>query len=280
MKAKCSKRIILLPAVMLMLTVFITAVGAAGDAYKSVYGDTGTDEYSAVVSAVKGNSSLPDNVSLMSDSQFESNTCKLYRFDKIDMAAYYETNGSLKGIFKDTGLWAVYTPNGNTVKVENKNGVCAVLGYSMAPGGVSDKSVISKSGVVKALENDTRSILPDELKFVEAEQYNSNFVYIRSGNDEYLIPYSSRPEICGLENGRLYKAVEVVKAYKENYSFNTGDGNADGGMGAVIGNAQAQEPDNNSSFNIWLVLIPVIVILTGGIAAVTVFKVKAKPRNS
>ena len=48
-----------------------------------------------------------------------------------------------------------------------------------------------------------------ELLCFEAAMYHTNFVYMKMADGEFLIPYGSRPDLTGLENGELYTPQEV-----------------------------------------------------------------------
>ena len=39
--------------------------------------------------------------------------------------------------------------------------------------------------------------------------YHTNFLYMKTADGEYLIPYGSRPDLTDLENGELYTPQEV-----------------------------------------------------------------------
>ena len=48
-----------------------------------------------------------------------------------------------------------------------------------------------------------------ELLCFEAAMYHTNFLYMKTADGEYLIPYGSRPDLTDLENGELYTPQEV-----------------------------------------------------------------------
>lgn len=71
---------------------------------------------------------------------------------------------------------------------------------------VTDKEQIEKF----LMDNGIKK--PSQIKLLLAESHFTNILYIKDGADEYGIPFSSRPDFSGLENGKLYKISDIMNA--------------------------------------------------------------------
>ena len=75
-----------------------------------------------------------------------------------------------------------------------------------------------------------------QISYIDSPMYTSTtFMYIRSGEQEFLIPYGPRPDFTGLENGKLYPiedAADILEATSPQQVYSSDDESIYGGGGA------------------------------------------------
>lgn len=105
-----------------------------------------------------------------------------------------------------------------------------------------------------------------DIKFAHSFRYYTTFIVIESKENEYLIPYTSTPDINGLINGKIYTSDEVVSImsgiYNETAAIKAGD--LDGGTPIK----STQNIDSN------LLLLTTVSLILSAITATLIFRAK------
>jgi hypothetical protein len=126
--------------------------------------------------------------------------------------------------------WLVYTSDKITIKVSKNEGVWGVLGYSKQSETASTSDMVDLALISASLNSKT-----DYICF-EAPMYHTMFVLC--GDDEgFLIPFGTRPDLTGLENGQFYTIEEVAEILLTTFSeSNPQDTNSGGQIRDTNGN--------------------------------------------
>lgn len=107
---------------------------------------------------------------------------------------------------------------------------------------------------------------------LDVPMYQTSFVYFLANNVEYLIPFGSRPDLTGLENGKVYKATDCLAELSATWG-NTivdGDGLSNGNGGNV--NSLVKTPNIIKNSIIYGVIICSLIIV--GVTAYSIRKAK------
>jgi hypothetical protein len=82
------------------------------------------------------------------------------------------------------------------------------------------KKIIQDTGIKKSsLQKANKALVKRKLIAVYKHRnpYHTSFVLCEIDNSEYLIPYGSRPDLTGLENGKLYTRKEVSQILSQTF---------------------------------------------------------------
>ncbi|HIS67750.1 MAG TPA: hypothetical protein IAA58_00075 [Candidatus Gallacutalibacter stercoravium] len=89
---------------------------------------------------------------------------------------------------------------------------------------------------------------PEYMEVVACHDINASFIYVADGQQQYLIPFTGRSDLLGLNTKQVYP-IEQAKAVLQNLEI------AQSGVGGGIGVADANAQQNNAS--------PFAAVLTG-----------------
>lgn len=238
------KRFFYLTLGTLLCSTLVTLAFAA-DTNASFYDDFfDAEEYNEVREAILNTDILYEN-GVLSDMQIRSDagsqlsdSYKMHTLDQIDLVAALQDGVSLSEIISDDYVWIVLTPDNEAIRVDEVDGKWTVLGYSTPASENATTDLIQIDTVneeVSTLSADTSEVA--ELLCFEATMYHTNFVYMKTADGEFLIPYGSRPDLTGLENGELYTPQEVNKilsvSFGGSYSANENAGVGTQSAGAM-----------------------------------------------
>lgn len=156
---------------------------------------------------------IPNNAATYSINETTDNTAyKLYSFSADDLIDAYNNGNSISNYLPENYDWIV-EKSGSFVKVVLKNGEWQAVGYTTYPQDSNQTDVIDTADFEQKLstlqsENNDKTV---DVAFFKIAQIYTSFAYISAGEKEYLIPYGSRPDFTGLENGKLYTVAEVAE---------------------------------------------------------------------
>lgn len=210
------------------------------------------------------NGVLSDVQTISGDGGQLSCSYKVFSLKQMDLVAELQAGTELADLISDDYVWVVSTPSNATIRVAEVDGEWDVLGYSIP---VSENTVTdliqmdSLNTEIAILSTDQNTVA--SLLCFEAPMYHTNFVYMETENGEFLIPYGSRPDLTGLENGALYTPQEVSNilthsfdgVYSENENAGAGSLGSDGNTGILFGSV-------------------VLIIVTGVVIAILIQKRK------
>ncbi len=78
----------------------------------------------------------------------------------------------------------------------------------------ADNSLIDKKQISQLLETASFHEISD-VRYVLSQRYYLTFVYIADASGEWLIPFSSRPDLTGWINGKIYPAQDCLRQLAE-----------------------------------------------------------------
>lgn len=196
------------------------------------------NEYKEVITAVS-------NAGLLQDAQAEKKVTsgilaedagyKLFTLSSPDFLKSLQKKDPISSFITNEYVWVVSAQD-KMVKVNDKGGEWSVIGYSesgsdllstTALSGMIDLS--SVNSLLSAKAGDGADVTGATVCF-DAPMYHTSFVLCDIGGSEYLIPYGTRPDLTGLENGTLYSRQQVTDILSENFGTSySGDHNTGGG---------------------------------------------------
>ena len=197
-----------------------------------------------------GDSNAASEISEIQDSIVNNNTLgasdenleiqkgyKVYWFKGHDIVRMYRQAGNVDALIDyEQYTWQIPTSTGNvaTVIPSDVKGEWKVAGIAEFDDAVetASKSVVDKDTLKCTISKQISDV--KDFKYVISHYYHTTFAYVKSGNQEYLIPYGSRPDLTGLENGKVYQPGSVMDILEETMGLpNAGLIAADGGAGGT-----------------------------------------------
>lgn len=180
--------------------------------YKSLY----DSEEAAIVHSQISN---PENAVLLPPQGKSDNNkteYKIYGLKLFDFAKEIKNGVTISELLSDDYAWIVLCGTGQT-RIKKIDGKWQILGSRMAspnnrPTTDIDTEVFERLLASPKFSGENE---PVQTAFIESFPYNTVFAYIRNNTGEYLVPFSSRPDFTGLENGKLYTTAEVAEILPE-----------------------------------------------------------------
>lgn len=165
-------------------------------------------------------------------------------------------------IKSDDYKWIVPDNNKRVIKVGKKQGKWEVLGYSTFENNTEGAEILLSKSVNNILTTTHESVLTNSVDGIknnnlsetyicfEIPQYHTYFVGLFSENESYVIPYGSRPDLTGLENGKKYSIENANKILTVNFGIT--ESNYDNGGGI------SNKTNNNP---LLILLVPVVLLI-------------------
>lgn len=252
------------------LSLFAKAADVNTMLYDNLFDAT---EFREVQEAIWGTDVLYEN-GILSEAQTRSNgenefdnSYKLH-FLEGNLVSVLNNGGSISTLISDDYVWIVSTANNNAIRVDDVNGKWEVLGYSTPSSKNSTTDLIQMDTLITNLSTfSTDQNAVTELICFEAPMYHTNFVYMNTPDGEVLIPYGSRPDLTGLENGKVYTTQEVSDILADSFSgFYPADAN--GGPASQSGfyptDTNGESASQTGMISPSVLIATVILLLTGG----------------
>lgn len=257
--------------IMVMLVVFSASNLAYAQTDMNLVVDV--DEWEEIKKIVYGDNSLLSDMEInandfasLKGSNDESEQVrqgyKLYALGVFDFVAQINSGKTLEELITEDYVWIVPTLDNQKIKVTEKKGEWCVSGYSV-PSSVSDATDIIQlediSTAAQAFSNDSRNI--EKIQCIEAPLYHTNFVFILMEEGEFLIPYGSRPDLTGLENGAMYSVREVCDILQnKNHADVENSPNIDSGL--PISSGKPTESEGTSGYSYVVIGTGVLILLS------------------
>lgn len=158
---------------------------------------------------------------------------KMFSLKDPELLSALQNGSDLSGLISDEYVWIVVTAANQSIRAARVDGEWEVLGYSTPPSETAAANVVQLEPLnteLAALSASQTSI--DRLVCFEAPMYHTDFVYMDTSDGAFLVPFGSRPDLTGLENGKLYTPEEVGGILSASFGgARFEDGNA--GMGGA-----------------------------------------------
>lgn len=200
---------------------------------------------------------ITNNANTYSINASADNTVyKLYSLYADELITADANGKKLSTYLPDTYDWIV-EKSGSFVKVVFKDGEWEAVGYTTYPEASKQTDIIDIADFEQKLstlqsENAGENV---DVVFFKVAQYKTSFAYISAGENEYLIPYGSRPDFTGMENGKLYTLAEI--AAKLTALSEGNDVNSDMNAG---GFASASDSDGNNNVKYVIIAVGVGIV--------------------
>ena len=180
-----------------------------------------------------------------------------------DLVDEVKQGTNIKDLISENFRMVVPTDGGYIEFVKDGSGKVSWLGSSFS-GSQKHPGLVDISVVDNILSSEEYSEATGVIAFSDS-MYMTSFVYFNLNDVEYLIPFSSRPDFTGLENGKVYKASDCISILSKNMPRDNIDPNANGGYGEIY----PELKDND--------IVPIVVGATVGscvlLAAVVIYTV-------
>lgn len=174
-----------------------------------------------------------------------ANAYKVYTLKSTDFMVAVQEGEDLSKLISDDYDWIVSTSSNESIHLSKSNGEWEVLGYSTP----SSKIAVNETVQISTLDQQVKNLADNEkavksLLCFEMPRYHTSFVYVSTESDNFLVPYGSRPDLTGLENGKLYTPKEVYQILERSFGA-TNESEKDGGVGVD------QKAESTSSLVTW-----------------------------
>ncbi len=135
---------------------------------------------------------------------------KVFSLKDPELLPALQNGSDLSGLISDEYVWIVVTAANQSIRAAQVDGEWEVLGYSTPPSETATANVVQLEPLnteLAALSASQTSI--GRLVCFEAPMYHTDFVYMDASDGAFLVPFGSRPDLTGLENGKLYTPEEA-----------------------------------------------------------------------
>lgn len=247
----------------------VSATACEDISYKSnsfIYDES---EFSEVKKAILENTELSKN-KIVSDqlkdkiSEQFINPYKLYTITDPEFLSELNDSASFSELIGNTYSWIIPTKDNNIIKVKNNNDKWEVLGYSTPTDLTTSESDIIQfdkidTKITTSAKNKSNPL--EKAVCFEIPYYHTNFIYLSESNNHYLIPYSSRPDLTGLQNGKIYRITEVSKILNSTFPVGTDNDKNGGGIANQI------ENESNKTWTYITISCSVILLISLSLTA-------------
>lgn len=230
------------------------------------------NEAEQIEKVVLGSTNVPEGVNIM-----EQQYCR-YKFTENEIISSYRKHGDLASFISENYQLCVLMPNGEEIILDKSKGEWKFIGASVPVSAESSIDGFSMAAVSDTLLKTYKSKLPtnaaavvSDLKIVRSHMYNITFAYFTDGGQEYVIPYSDRPDFTGLEDGKVYPASEAIDVLERNYGVPQGAVTDVGYAGGAGGGGTADSPQDDLPWQI-VPIAGVTLLLLGGISFFFILK--------
>ena len=119
------------------------------------------------------------------------------------------------GISKDCGI-VIPTQTGYLRLNKSEEGTITYLGEAFSTVATTSTDIVDLS-VVYSILNDGRFSGIADAVIIDSQMYHTSFLYFSANNEEYVVPFGSRPDWTGLCNGEIYTVSECVEVINQNW---------------------------------------------------------------
>lgn len=224
-----------------------------------------SNEFSKIKNVIEKENLIEKDI-LINESQEEPNGYKLYT---ISPDEFTETNikSSVENEIKSENYNWIVIEKDKIIKVSKTEDKWSVSGYSSFENNAEKSEINILNSINNITEkNKIRSISVEEYVCFEIPQYHTSFIGIFSEGKSVVIPYGSRPDLTGLENGKEYSVKDANSILKNNFETNSLENNNGGGIN------KNEIKSNNTLF---IMIIPAILV----VSVLIIFFTSLKKKN-
>lgn len=216
------------------------------------------DIYSNEFAKIKSDISKDENLTKVGTFDFDS-AYKVYTLTQPHISLAYDEHQNIKNAITNEYKWMIpTTDNKQLATAQLSNDKWEIIGYKEDDNS-KNTYAIDKQQITKAFDKQSK-ITGDNIidyKNIWSPMIYTTFAYIQTNENEYLIPFGSRPDLTGLENGKIYEAKTAVEILNKNAPPQTDDTKKLDNAGVN----SSQKNVENSIKNSNVVLISTIIIL-------------------
>jgi len=175
------------------------------------------------------NQSMKDMDGLLSYDRMDinefdmSNAYKAYNFIDENIVEEYKKTGSFEQLISDKYTWKIPTSTNYLItmrKNEDKNDwkVMAISNELQNDMLKSAVDITNTTNISEIIINENKINEVQKFKYVISNLFGTTFTYLSADDKEYIIPYGTRPDLTGLDNGCLYEvedAINILDAHFE-----------------------------------------------------------------
>ena len=196
-------------------------------------------EYAEVIRDLMGDHIAEEAAILEADDAVDDVKATAYKVHTSYATRLFEKlseGKSVSELVDDEYYWLIPGNNSFAYVEKREEDRWETTGSAFAPADADD----TVNTAIESLDLTDQSEIVD-IRCVYMPEYHSYFVFVTLSDKTYVIPYSTRPDFSGLENGALYSSAEAETILKQNYGdvYAEEDPNADlaalpaGGVGNV-----------------------------------------------
>ncbi len=153
--------------------------------------------------------------------------------------------------------WYIFTDGGNIAQAQKINGKWTVTGSTV------DGKAASDGALTPSVLNEHLSAMPSDAFCVDVPEYHTSFIVFSANDETCVLPFGSRPDLTGLDNGKEYTAREAAVILSKSF------GKASGGLfGGASGRASTVA-----------IVIAAAVAVVGAAFAIVFFSVRRRKRT-
>ena len=198
---------------------------------------------------------------------------KIYNLTTPCFAYNYLSGEGFNSLGADDYKWLLYDAQKREMSVIKKGDKWTLIGISTLSGLTKETGYIDLS-IIDNINNNPELIGVEKLtdvtvKCYDAPFYNLKFIYLKTIYDEYIVPFSSRPDFTGLVNGEIYKLNDAAEILNVNFPVNEGlmenDGNGGGHLSLDENYTRTSNinEQNNSTNKMRYILLGLLLLCAG-----------------
>jgi hypothetical protein len=207
-----------------------------------------------------------------------SKAFKIYGFNSLDFKNELKKNRKIEGIISKDYMWEIpmYDDNGvlfsSCVAQKDEKGKWYIGQLSSSCTQEMLKLVVEKSQLEILLNKNGISKV-DKFKIFNIPNLFACAIYLKSGTDEYIVPFTAREDLFSFKNSTVYKVADFINLTSQYYNADPG---ADGG--AMIDN-QTTNLQDVSPVNYFISIAAIISIVLVVLAFLVIRTRKARMNN-
>ena len=156
-----------------------------------------------------------------------------------DIVTSVEKGAKLKNLISEKYCMIVPTEKGYVKYLKDNNGDISYVGEAIFKESSKNTDIVNIS-TVKSIVSTAKYADAADMVVFDATMYHTSFVYFVANDVEYLIPFGSRTDLTGLENGKVYEATDCLSKLSATWGGTTADGdrasNGNGGnVDSIVG---------------------------------------------